>query len=120
MIDGKMPIVALTTGIWLAGCTTSYTPPSVSGLQSTGPFPGAGDVCAVVVANEAETLNLLNQDIEGTSPLSVDNAKVLIDPKVFNADWIFTGGGDSSSFVKISTDELKRVVDYSVEKVSAF
>lgn len=60
MIFGKFHITAVAIGVWLAGCTTSYTPPSVSSLQSTGPFPGPGDVCETVVPNAA-TLRLTTE-----------------------------------------------------------
>lgn len=57
-MNGKGQIAALTIGAWLAGCTIiNYTPPSTSGLQSTGPFPEPGDVCEAVLPNQA-TLRL--------------------------------------------------------------
>jgi len=60
MIFGKFHITAAAIGVLLAGCAASYTTPSVSGLQSTGPFPGPRDVCETVVPNAA-TLRLTTE-----------------------------------------------------------
>lgn len=43
----------------LAGCAR-YTPPSASGLESLGPFPGPGDVCERIAPNAA-TLRLTTE-----------------------------------------------------------
>ena len=73
-----------------------------------------------VIANEVESLEYLNQNLGGNSPLNAKKATVLIDPEVFTKDWILTGGGDDRSLVRISTDELKRVVDFTVERVRKY
>jgi len=53
----------------------------------------------------------------GNSPFNAQNAKILIDPKLLENDWIITGGGDDKHLVKISTDELKRVIDFTETRI---
>jgi len=59
----------------------------------------------------------LGQLMGGNSPLNASGAEILIDPKVLEQDWIITGGGDDRSLVKIPTEELRRVVDYTEVRV---
>ncbi|NQU64100.1 MAG: hypothetical protein HQ517_07440, partial [SAR324 cluster bacterium] len=51
------------------------------------------------------------------SPLNAPHAIILIDPKLLEQDWVITGGGDDRHLVKISTEELKRVIDYTEARV---
>ena len=44
----------------------------------------------------------------GGTPSFGYNAKFLIDPKVMEKEFIYTGGGSENSLVKISTKELKK------------
>ena len=68
-----------------------------------------------VTADESE--QMLGQKVGGNSPLNASQATILIDPKVFERDWILTGGGDDRSLVKISTEELKRVINFQEARV---
>ncbi len=45
------------------------------------------------------------------------NAKFLIDSKVMEVDYVYSGGGDTNSLVKISTEELQRANKGTVVKV---
>ncbi len=69
------------------------------------------------IATSEESERYLCQQIGGNSPLNAPDATVLIDPKVLEKEWILTGGGDDCSLVKISIDELKRVVKYTEARV---
>ncbi|MFQ6021455.1 MAG: aminoacyl-tRNA deacylase [Acidiferrobacterales bacterium] len=69
----------------------------------------------VVTFEESEAY--LGQQLGGNSPLNAPNATVLIDPKVLERNWILTGGGDDRSLVKISIDELRRVVTHTEIRV---
>lgn len=69
------------------------------------------------VATAEETKQYTGQLIGGNSPLNVPDANVLIDPKVLERDWILTGGGDDQTLVKISIEELKRVVEHTEVRV---
>lgn len=60
MINSRAYIAALTFGVWIAGCTTNSTSLPVSGLQTTGPFPGPNHVCRAVLPS-AETLRLTTE-----------------------------------------------------------
>jgi Cys-tRNA(Pro)/Cys-tRNA(Cys) deacylase len=69
------------------------------------------------IASAKEILKHTGQQVGGNSPFNVPNAKILIDPKILEEDWILTGGGDDRHLVKISTEELKRIIDYSEVRV---
>ena len=69
----------------------------------------------LVSAEESE--KYLGQQLGGNSPLNALNAKVLIDQKVLEKDWVLMGGGDDQSLVKIPIGELKRVVTYTEVRV---
>ncbi len=66
-------------------------------------------------AEEIETV--IGQMPGGNSPFNAFNAMVLIDPKLLEQDWVITGGGDDKHLVKITTEELKRVVTYTETRV---
>lgn len=53
----------------------------------------------------------------GNSPLNVPDAKILIDPKVLDNEWILTGGGDDRHLIKIPINELKRAVTFTEARV---
>ena len=59
LVDPKMKTL-LVMAFVLSGCSTSYTPPLSSGLHPIAAFPGPGDVCQTVAANDA-TLDLTTQ-----------------------------------------------------------
>ena len=63
-------------------------------------------------ATASEIERHLAQLMGGNSPLNAPNARILIDPKVLEKDWIITGGGNNRSLVRISIEELRRVVDF--------
>ena len=69
------------------------------------------------IATAEESEQHLRQQIGGNSPLNTPNAKVLIDPKVLERDWILTGGGDNQSLVKISIPELQRIVEFETVRI---
>lgn len=69
------------------------------------------------IATASESEALLGQQLGGNSPLNADDARVLIDPEVLAIDWILTGGGDERSLVRISIEELRRVVDFTEARV---
>jgi prolyl-tRNA editing enzyme YbaK/EbsC (Cys-tRNA(Pro) deacylase) len=69
------------------------------------------------LATAQETLDLTGQQAGGNSPLNPGRATVLIDPKVMEQDWLVTGGGDDRSLVRISTDELRRVANFTEIRV---
>ena len=57
------------------------------------------------------------QQVGGNSPFNSPKARILIDPKLLEKDWVVTGGGDDKHLVKISIEELKRVIDYTEARV---
>ena len=69
------------------------------------------------IATAEEIEMYLGQQVGGNSPLNAPNATILIDPKLLEQDWIITGGGDDRHLVKISTEELKRVVVYTEVRI---
>jgi len=69
----------------------------------------------MATAEEVETR--IGQQVGGNSPFNASDAKILIDPKLLERDWILTGGGDDRHLVKISTEELKRVINYTEARV---
>jgi prolyl-tRNA editing enzyme YbaK/EbsC (Cys-tRNA(Pro) deacylase) len=69
------------------------------------------------IAEAEEIERHLGQLMGGNSPLNASGAEVFIDPKVFEKDWIITGGGDDRSLVRIPTEELRRVVDHTEVRV---
>ena len=69
------------------------------------------------IATAQEVEQHIGQQIGGNSPFNAANAKILIDPKLLEKDWILTGGGDARHLVKISTRELKRVIVYTEARV---
>ena len=69
------------------------------------------------IATSEEIEKYIGQKAGGNSPLNAPNAKILIDPKIFEIDWILTGGGDDKHLIKISTEELKRVTIYTEVRV---
>lgn len=69
------------------------------------------------IATAEEIEKHIGQQVGGNSPFNAANAKILIDPKLLEKDWILTGGGDARHLVKISTRELKRVIVYTEARV---
>ncbi|MBT3190512.1 MAG: YbaK/EbsC family protein [Anaerolineae bacterium] len=69
------------------------------------------------IARAEEVEKYLVQQVGGNSPFNAPNAIILIDPKLLEEDWILTGGGDDRYLIKITTEELKRVVDYTEARV---
>ncbi len=69
------------------------------------------------LASAEESEKYLRQQLGGNSPLNAFKAKVLLDQKVLEKDWVVVGGGDDQSLVKISIEELKRVVPYTEVRV---
>ncbi len=69
------------------------------------------------LASAEESEKYLGQQLGGNSPLPPLNAKVLIDQKVLEKEWILVGGGDDRSLVKISIEELTRVIPYTKVRV---
>lgn len=69
------------------------------------------------IATAEEIEKHIGQQVGGNSPLNAANAKILIDPKLLEQDWILTGGGDTRHLVKISTEELKRVIVFTQARV---
>ncbi len=69
------------------------------------------------LASIEESEKYLGQQLGGNSPLTPLNAKVLIDQKVMEKDWVIVGGGDDHSLVKISIEELTKVVPYTEVRV---
>lgn len=69
------------------------------------------------VASAEECMELLDQQVGGNAPLNAGQATVLVDPLVLEKDWILTGGGDDRSLVRITTAELRRVVEPRVVRV---
>ena len=69
------------------------------------------------IATAEEVEKHVGQQVGGNSPFNVPNAKIFIDPRLLEKDWILTGGGDARHLVKISTQELKRVVVYTEARV---
>lgn len=69
------------------------------------------------IATAEEVEKHVGQQVGGNSPFNVPNAKIFIDPRLLEKDWILTGGGDARHLVKISTRELKRVVVYTEARV---
>lgn len=61
------------------------------------------------VADPEDALALTGQRAGGNSPLNAGDARVLVDPRVFEVEWVVTGGGDDRSLVRIDTAELRRV-----------
>lgn len=69
------------------------------------------------MATAEEIERSTGQKIGGNSPFNAPDAKILIDPKLLEMDWIITGGGDDRHLIKISTAELKRVVTFTEARV---
>jgi len=69
------------------------------------------------IANAEEIEKHTGQKAGGNSPLNSPNALILVDPKILENDWIVTGGGDDRHLIKISTDELRRVIVFKVARV---
>ena len=69
------------------------------------------------IATPDEIENRTGQQAGGNSPLNVANAKILLDPKILEKDWLITGGGDDRHLIKISTAELKKVITYTETRV---
>lgn len=69
------------------------------------------------IATAEEIEKYLGQQVGGNSPFNAPNAKILIDPKLIEKDWILTGGGDNRHLVKISTEELKRVIVFTETRI---
>ncbi len=69
------------------------------------------------IATAEEVENHIGQQVGGNSPFNAPNATILIDSKLLEKDWILTGGGDARYLVKISIEELKRVVNYTEARV---
>lgn len=69
------------------------------------------------LATSREALALTGQQAGGNSPLNPGRATVLVDPKVFESDWLVTGGGDERTLVRIATAELRRVAAFTIARV---
>lgn len=69
------------------------------------------------IAGAEEIEKRLGQRAGGNSPLNAADATVLLDPQLLEMDWILTGGGDDRHLVKISVNELRRIVDHTVTRV---
>ncbi len=69
------------------------------------------------MATPEEIERHLGQLVGGNSPFNVPQAKILIDSKLFEMEWIITGGGDDKHLVKISTIDLRRIVTFSEARV---
>ena len=69
------------------------------------------------IATAEEVEKHIGQQVGGNSPFNAPNAKILIDSKILEKGWILTGDGDDRHLVKISTKELKRVIDYTEARV---
>ncbi len=78
-------------------------------------FLGIDERPRLATAEEIETV--IGQMPGGNSPFNAPNATVLIDPKLLEQDWVITGGGDDKHLVKITTEELRRVVTYTETRV---
>ena len=57
MMTLRAGLTASVVALGLMGCVTAYVPPEDAGLVATGPYPGAGDICVSVTAND-DTLRL--------------------------------------------------------------
>ena len=68
-------------------------------------------------ADAEEIEKYTGQQAGGNSPLNAPQAKILIDPEVLKNEWIVTGGGDDRHLIKISTEALKKAVDYTEARV---
>ena len=71
---------------------------------------GLGERPRIATPQESEVR--LGQKVGGNSPLNAGPAVVLVDPEVLDMDWFITGGGNDRCLVKITTAELRRVVDF--------
>jgi len=69
------------------------------------------------IATAEEVEKHIGQQVGGNSPFNASNAKILIDSKILEKGWILSGDGDDRHLVKISTKELKRVIDYTEARV---
>jgi len=77
-------------------------------------------------ASGVEKLELTNPDEAyritgypvGGMPCFGYNAILVIDPKVLEKEYVYTGGGSELSLVKISTEEIKRITKTIVQRIS--
>lgn len=69
------------------------------------------------IANMEDIERLTGQKAGGNSPFNLPKAIILMDPKLLEKDWVLTGGGDDRHLVKISLEELKRVVPFREARV---
>ena len=68
------------------------------------------------LANADEAYGMTGYPVGGM-PFFGYEAVLVIDPKVFEQDHIYTGGGSTFSLTRISTQELKRVANPIVRRI---
>ncbi|MCP5265074.1 MAG: GNAT family N-acetyltransferase [Burkholderiaceae bacterium] len=71
---------------------------------------GLGQRPRLATAEEIEART--GQRAGGNSPLNLSDARIVIDPAIFERDWILTGGGDDRHLVRIPTQALRRFVHF--------
>lgn len=69
------------------------------------------------LATPDEAVRMTGYEVGGTPPVSVPNAKVLIDPNVMAMDEVVGGGGTDRHLLRISPAEIKRVTEGQVVRV---
>ncbi|UCH03405.1 MAG: YbaK/EbsC family protein [Candidatus Thorarchaeota archaeon] len=69
------------------------------------------------LATPEEAIELTGYEVGGTPPVSIPNAKVLIDPNVMAMNEVVGGGGSDRHLLRISPSEIVRVTGGKVVRV---
>ncbi len=69
------------------------------------------------LATPDEAIKLTGYEVGGTPPVSIPNAKVLIDPNVMAMDEVVGGGGSDRHLLRISPTEILRVTSGKVARI---
>ncbi len=75
------------------------------------------DIAPPRLATPGEAIELTGYEVGGTPPVSIPNAKVLIDPNVMAMDEVVGGGGTDHHLLRISPSEILRVTKGQVVRV---
>ena len=76
-----------------------------------------GHVVRPRIAEADEVYEVLGQKIGGNAPLNLGEVQLIIDPLIFEQEWIITGGGDDRHLVYLKTEELRRVASFIEARV---
>ena len=69
------------------------------------------------IADADEVFETLGQKIGGNAPLNLGKVNLLVDPLIFDQEWIIVGGGDDRHLIHIKSEELKRLTPFIEARV---